>query len=237
MQTKLINPKIVQPKLLQSRLDLEESGLPATTLPAHVLTTRVPPDLPAVRTDAGRIPLEAIYSLVSLRSKTGGGVVIAFTSARRKEGVTHVVQEVGRQLAAYCREDVLIISPRDLRVLDAELIQVRGQRATPGLCMVPKNLPLLPENDSAEAQEDLWKTLRDRFRYVLFDCSALECSADVLSLAPRVDGTVLVVRAGFTPKPQVQNAARLLSQGPSPFLGCILNERTYPVPEFLYRML
>lgn len=126
---------------------------------------------------------------------------------------------------------------RRLKVLDVEQIKVVGQRAAPGLWTVPDNLPEFEENGSTHVQEDLWKTLRAHFRYVLFDCSALECSGDVLALAPRIDGTVLVVRAGFTPKAEVQKAARLLSLGCSPFLGSILNERTYPVPGFLYRML
>jgi hypothetical protein len=215
--------------------DLEKIDVPFTNLPARVRT-----DQPAVWETGGRIPLEVLYSFVSLDGRSSGGHVIAFTSARRQEGVTHVVRQLGQQLAAYCREDVLIISPPDLRRLrvpDAERIQILGQRVAPGLWTVPGDLAEREEHSSNHAQEDLWKTLRGRFRYVLFDCSALESSGDVLSLAPRIDGTVLVVRAGFTPKPEVQKAARLLSLGSSPFLGCILNARTYPVPGFLYRIL
>jgi hypothetical protein len=212
-------------------IDLREVKALTTIMPERVLT-----DLPAV--SEGRIPLEVLYSFVSLQGKTGGGHVLAFTAARRQEGVTHVVRQLGRQLAAYCREDVLIVSPRDLRRLrapDVERIEVLGERAAPGLWTVPENLPESEENGSTH--EDLWKTLRGRFRFVLFDCSALESSGDVLSLAPRIDGTVLVVRAGSTPKAEIQKAARLLSQGCAPFLGCILNERTYPVPGYLYGIL
>lgn len=222
---------------MQREIDLREvqevQVVPAPGTPARPVTG-APEALP---TD--HVPLEILYSFVSLRGKTSGGLVIAFTAARRQEGVTSVVRQVGRQLAAYCREDVLIIRPpelRRLRVLDAEQIEVVGQLAAPCLWTLAGNRAE-EEEDGSYAQEDLWRTLRGRFRYVLLDCSSLDRSGEVLSLAPRVDGTVLVVRAGFTAKTEIQNAARLLSVGSSPFLGCILNARTYPVPRFLYRML
>lgn len=219
---------------MRSEIELEKVNVPATTLPVRVLS-----DLPAVQ-EAGQIPREVLYSFVSLHGHSRGGHVIAFTSARRQEGVTHVVRQLGRQLADYCRESVLVISPPDLRRLRAlhvEQIEVVGRPAAPDLWTLPEDLPPIDENDATHVPDDLWKTLRGRFRYTLFDCSALECSGDVLSLAPRIDGTVLVVRAGFTPKPEIEKAARLLNLGCSPFLGCILNARTYPVPGFLYRIL
>jgi hypothetical protein len=211
-------------------VDLQDLKALATIPPEQVAA-----DLPAV--SESRMPLEVLYSFVSLQGKTGGHV-IAFTSARRQEGVTHVVRQLGRQLASYCREDVLIVSPRDLRRLrapDVERIEGIGEPAAPRLWTVPENMP--ESEEIGASREDLWKTLRGRFRFVLFDCNALECSGDVLSLAPRIDGTVLVVRAGSTPKAEIQKAARLLNQGCAPFLGCILNERTYPVPGFLYGIL
>ncbi len=213
---------------------LQEVEVFSTSAPARILT-----ETPAVRPDS-RIPPDVLYSFASLRGKTNDGVVIAFTSARPQEGVSMVVRQVGRQLATYCNQDVLIATPPDLRrlrVLDAEQIEVIGRRAAPGMWTVPSELPELEENNTAHVQEDLWKSLRRRFRYVLVDCSALHSSGEVLSLAPVVDGTVLVVRAGTTSKSDVQKAARLLNVGSSPFLGCILNGRTYPVPGFLYRML
>jgi hypothetical protein len=219
---------------VRSETELQEIELLST-----LTSARIPADLPTPR-PGGPLPIEVLYSFASLRGKTSGGLVIAFTSARRREGVTHVVRQLGRELAAYCRKDVLIITPPDLRrlrVLDAEQIEVVGQRAAPGLWTVPEDLPELEENGSNRVQEDLWKTMRGRFGFVLVDCSPIESSGEVLSLAPRIDGTVLVVRAGFTAKPEIQKAARLLSLGSSPLLGCILNVRTYPVPGFLYRML
>jgi hypothetical protein len=191
-----------------------------------------------VRDYEPKVPLELLYSFVAFQGATQEGRVYAFTSVRRREGVSYVVHMLGSQLARYCEEDVIIISPPDLRrlrPLDVEQIEIRGRRVGPQVWTVPQELS--DEHDDAAEEEDLWKILRRRFRYILVDCSALECSAEIFSLAPRIDGTVLVVRAGFSPKPAIQRAARLLGLGPAAFVGCILNRRTYPVPDFLYRFL
>jgi hypothetical protein len=218
---------------VRSETDLQELDL--YSVPGRA---RLPAGLPVVG-PGSPLPLEVLYSFASLRGKIGGPV-IAFTSARRKEGVTYVVRQLGRELAAYCRNDVLVISPqhlRRLRVMDAEQIEVVGQCLAPGLWTVPNHLPELQENSSPRLQEELWRTMRRRFGFILVDCGPLDSTSEVLSLGPRIDGSVLVVRAGFTAKPDIQKAARMLSLGSSPLLGCILNGRTYPVPGFLYRTL
>lgn len=147
---------------------------------------------------------------------------------------------LGRHLATYCGEDVLIVSPphlRRLRPLDIQQIEMVGRQSDPCLWTLPSELPE-PAAGDASTEEDLWMVLRTRFRYVLLDCNSLDTSGDVLSLAPRVDGTALVVQAGHTLKTDIQKAVRVLSlASSSPFIGCILNQRTYPVPGFLYRKL
>ena len=58
-------------------------------LTATAARARVLDGLPAVREASGGIPLEVLYSFVSLHGRASGGHVVAFTSARRQEGVTH----------------------------------------------------------------------------------------------------------------------------------------------------
>ncbi len=211
---------------------------PGTALATMARAQIFPPA--TIPPDKRKFPLEAVYSFAALRGKFNEGQVFAFTSAHRGEGVSHVVGSLGRHLASYCGADVLIISPphlRRLRALDVEQIEAVGRETDPRLWTLPPELPN-PAGRDAPVEEDLWKVLRTRFRYVLLDCSALDTSGDVLSLAPRVDGIALVVQAGRTLKPDIQKAVRLLSLATaSPFIGCILNQRTYPVPGFLYRTL
>jgi capsular exopolysaccharide synthesis family protein len=64
--------------------------------------------------------------------------------------------------------------------------------------------------------------LRTRFDRVILDTPPVLPLADVAILAPLVDGALMVVRAGYTPKPAIENALR--SFDASRLLGIVLNE-------------
>jgi capsular exopolysaccharide synthesis family protein len=64
--------------------------------------------------------------------------------------------------------------------------------------------------------------LRTRFDRVILDAPPVLPLADVAVLAPIVDGTLLVVRAGVTPKPAIENALRAFDS--SRLLGIVLND-------------
>jgi protein-tyrosine kinase len=94
------------------------------------------------------------------------------------------------------------------------------------------NLVVLPAGKStSEATEllsspvmvDLVRELKHFYpdRYVLFDLPPL-LYADALAFAPLVDGIILVVEAGGTPREQITHALDLLKE--FPVLGCVLNK-------------
>jgi capsular exopolysaccharide synthesis family protein len=64
--------------------------------------------------------------------------------------------------------------------------------------------------------------LRARFDRVILDTPPVLPLADVAILAPLVDGSMMVVRAGYTPKPALENALRAFDA--SRLLGVVLNE-------------
>jgi hypothetical protein len=181
-------------------------------------------------------PVELLQSFVAMRRGRSDARIFAFTSARRREGVTHVVRVLGRELAAYTGEDVIILNAqtlRRLRVFDIERIEEFGKTTGEGVWIVPDR-----DLDAKDApiDENIWQALRARFGFVLLDCEALERSSGILTIAEKADGTVLVVASGFSAKKQIQNAARLLALSNARNVGCILNRRTYPVPKFLYKL-
>ena len=72
---------------------------------------------------------------------------------------------------------------------------------------------------------------------MLIDCPAIREGNDLLSLAPFVDGIILVVEAGGTRKEQILHAEKAIGFARGKLLGHILNKRRYDVPEWLYRRL
>ena len=72
---------------------------------------------------------------------------------------------------------------------------------------------------------------------VLLDCPSLRESADILGLAPLVDGVLLVVEANKTTKGQIDLLERAIEGAGGKILGHLLNKRTYPLPEWAHRQL
>jgi len=72
------------------------------------------------------------------------------------------------------------------------------------------------------AMRRLLDQLRTSFDRVILDTPPVLPLADVAILAPLVDGALMVVRVGFTPKPAIENALRAFDS--SRLLGVVLNE-------------
>lgn len=72
------------------------------------------------------------------------------------------------------------------------------------------------------AMRRLLDQLRTSFDRVILDTPPVLPLADVAILAPMVDGALMVVRAGYTPKPAIENALRAFDS--SRLLGVVLNE-------------
>jgi len=74
----------------------------------------------------------------------------------------------------------------------------------------------------SSAMRRLLDQLRTAFDRVILDTPPVLPLADVAILAPMVDGALMVVRAGYTPKPAIENALRAFDS--SRLLGVVLNE-------------
>jgi protein-tyrosine kinase len=75
------------------------------------------------------------------------------------------------------------------------------------------------------------------FDYVLVDAPALSKSAQALRLGKMADGVVLVLAANETRREAARRAKESLQQAGIKVLGAVLNRRTYPIPEALYKRL
>jgi Mrp family chromosome partitioning ATPase/uncharacterized protein involved in exopolysaccharide biosynthesis len=82
------------------------------------------------------------------------------------------------------------------------------------------------------ALEPILARLRKQFDYVLIDSCPIFAADDVTTLAPKVDGTLLVVRSRYSRFGQVREALELLYQRQAKVLGIVFNRtdgraRTY----------
>ena len=108
------------------------------------------------------------------------------------------------------------------------------------------NLWLLPSGSpAAEAQvlfaserlRSRMEELREEFAYVLVDAPAVSSYRDAVVLGQMADGIILVVEANSTRREAARIAKDTFENAKVRLLGAVLNNRTFPIPEALYRKL
>ena len=168
---------------------------------------------------------------------------ILVTSPQKSEGKSITAANLALTMAQELQRRVVLVEA-DLR--KPSLQQMFGLPAGPGLaeflagaCELRDAMKFLPDHNltvmpagamptnpaellGSTAMRRLLDQLRSRFDRVILDTPPVLPLADVAVLAPIVDGTLLVVRAGVTPKPAIENALRAFDS--SRLLGVVLNE-------------
>jgi capsular exopolysaccharide synthesis family protein len=79
--------------------------------------------------------------------------------------------------------------------------------------------------------------LRAEFDYVLVDGPPVNRYADAALLGKHADGVVLVLQANSTHREAAKKAMETLASANVAVLGVVLNKRTFPIPESLYRKI
>ncbi len=79
--------------------------------------------------------------------------------------------------------------------------------------------------------------LRTQFSYVLIDAPPASLHGDAALLGKLSDGVVLVVEANSTRRETTRQVKETFEAGKVRLLGTVLNQRTLPIPESLYRKL
>ena len=99
---------------------------------------------------------------------------------------------------------------------------------------------LLSNGGSAFGAEQLRSSLRQvrqEFAYVLIDADPVGQQTDAAALGQATDGVVLVLEANATRRVAALSAKEALDAAGVRLLGTVLNNRTFPIPENLYRKL
>lgn len=104
--------------------------------------------------------------------------------------------------------------------VDDALVPIPDQRLTVMPCGTIPSHPA--ELLASSGMRRLLDTLRTRFDRVILDMPPVEPLADVSIAAALIDGVLLVVRAGMTPKPAIERALSGLE--PEKVLGLVFND-------------
>jgi Mrp family chromosome partitioning ATPase len=79
--------------------------------------------------------------------------------------------------------------------------------------------------------------LRDTFKYVVIHSAPLRVETSAMLVSRWTDGVVLVVEAHSTRRDAARRVKGMLEAANVSLLGVVLNNRTFPIPESIYRRL
>jgi succinoglycan biosynthesis transport protein ExoP len=79
--------------------------------------------------------------------------------------------------------------------------------------------------------------LRAEFDFILIDSSAMNLGSDACGVGSLADGVVLVLKANASRKENAREFVEELQAAKANVLGAVLNRRTFPIPEKLYKKL
>jgi Mrp family chromosome partitioning ATPase len=184
------------------------------------------------------------------------GKSILICSADRGEGASTVA--CGLALAGSQAGGAARVALVDFNLRHPSLHRMLGANAGPGICQVLAG-QLAPEaaaqrintaldfyaaGEPAQgggeplrgpAMAEFLGMLAGGYDHVLVDAPAVNRFPDAGVLAAIIKDTVLVAHAERTPREAVVAAKKHLEAAQAHLAGVVLNQRTYPIPSFLYR--
>jgi Mrp family chromosome partitioning ATPase len=184
---------------------------------------------------------------------------ILFAGIDRGDGCSRICVEAARILAANTSASVCLV---DANLRTPSLPGLLGVPESGGLVnslleeggirnfakqLKPSNLWLLsggttlkPESHRLLNSDRLkvrLQELRKEFDYILIDSPALNLYADALTVGRVADGVVVILQADSTRRESALKGLQTLRNAQIEVLGAVLNRRTFPIPEFVYRRL
>jgi succinoglycan biosynthesis transport protein ExoP len=202
--------------------------------------------------------LRLVQSVFLLQGETDNGRVVVFASVDPGSGCSHVCVQAAQILAesvpgSVCLVDANFREPtlpsafavmnhhglsealRSSEPIKAYAKVVQGENLWLISCGsgVDRTVGLLHSDRVKQRIEEL----RQQFDYVLIDAPPLNAYSEGVALGQFSDGLVLVLEANSTRRDASSRIAERLRAMQVNILGAVLNKRTYPIPDALYRRL
>jgi Mrp family chromosome partitioning ATPase len=188
------------------------------------------------------------------KADTGARQVV-FCGIDEAEGTSVLCVQLGRILASQvasqiCLVDANVRAPALHRLLEVERSDGRSSPRPSAqaqlLQQIASNLWLISGHSAAtdggvtaslEQVRSQIKELPPEFAYVVISAPPIGLYSDAVLLGQWADGVVFVLEANSTRRVAARKAKQALEAANVRVLGTVLNNRTFPIPEKIYRML
>ena len=210
------------------------------------------------KTDPAREEAVKLVQRLFLSGGTQSPRAVVFSSVDHGNGCSKVCAQVAEVLAgqiegAVCLIDANLRSPKLHHLFRIEnergLVDAVAQSGPvkkflqsvhgSNLWVLPSG-PLLSDSHTLLTSERLlsrFMELRQDFSHILIDAPPISPYADAVTLGRMADGIILVLEANTTRRETARKAKETLEAAKVQLLGAVLNKRTFPIPERLYKKL
>jgi capsular exopolysaccharide synthesis family protein len=184
--------------------------------------------------------------------------VVVFSGVERGAGCTWLTAQVARSLAERGRNTVCVVDANlrfpamhevfgianhngltDAVAASASLQGYLRKTPMPNLWLLTCGSPEKTEQalNASDQMLSCIQELRNHFDFVLIDSPPMNSFNDAVRLASVGDGIALVLKANTSRRETAQRVLREARAANVRVLGAVLNQRTFPVPETIYKRL
>ena len=184
------------------------------------------------------------------------GKTVMITSASRGEGASTIA--AGLAVTGSLAKKGGRIALVDFNLRSPAIHSILGLRQSPGLTEVLAEgkdaiSVAQPVNDlldvytvgalsmqslsvlKSEAVEEFFNKLSEKYEYIIVDVASANHFPDSQVLSAILREAVIVIDSDKTPREAVAQAKKRIESGGGKVSGLIMNKRTFPIPNFLYR--
>jgi hypothetical protein len=209
---------------------------------AHQATNRWNPE------DFAREQILSLVRRVFFANSDRPAQQVVFSGVERNRSVADICEEVARILAQQTVGHVAVVKAglgtaeeTCIRVssLKPTSIKTRSTRIGLNLWRIPSAAPGEFNHETGAGLHWLrfLEQLRNEFKFVVIDGPAAGTSSEAALLGQLTDGLILVLDARSTRRATAQKAKEALDAAKCRILGTMLIERSFPIPEQIYRRL
>lgn len=197
-----------------------------------------------------------VQRLFSQTIKGGGPRVVSFSGVARGDRTSWICSRAGEALAeqsdaSVCLVEANLFSPQlhlqfgaPNRTGMADSLTSKGSIREFAIPVFAENLWLIPAGSvrpgfyaSVDRYRERFAELREAFDYVLVSASPLSDETEATRMGQLADGIVLIIEANHTRREMVRRAKEQLESARVKLLGAVLDQRTFPIPEQVYKRL
>jgi hypothetical protein len=198
------------------------------------------------REDFAREQIRSLVRRVFFASGEQPVKQVVFSAAEPQLDVARICEQVARALAVETQADVALVA-REAGVAEISSgrpesgagpsMKSRGHQLAANLWRISESWLRGLESGTGLHWLSCLAELRNQFEYSVIQGPAAGTSSGAALLGQLADGIILVLGARSTRRATARNIKETLEGANCRILGTVLSERTFPVPERIYRQL